>query len=354
MVLGHGVTLLCASATARSFGVSLKGIRLPCGHEQVVYTRNCTADEAPCTMQHWWSGGTFAGYTRTRVIYHIDEGKAPTVNLPIGPAHGFSPDSMDDNGPWSAGALFGKTGVGLHDGGPSHGSGLFNTFHVPFERQINISVALGCNETYEYFWLILRGRTHAKIVLPGGLELPRAARLRSFESSALGLPPSAFLPVFNTSAPVAQHPLTGGALLFASIAVRSPRGAFQFLEGCVRASDAAATAAAKDSEWLLSSGTEDYFLGTFYFDKGQYFNPLAGVTSLCPQPDDGNPRPAAKGCMPSADGTISFSAYRLHAGHDPLTFEAEGLAVSWRNGEPGHGHGPAAVNASAFALVYVW
>ena len=41
-------------------------------------------------------------------------------------------------------------------------------------------------------------------------------------------------------------------------------------------------------EWKLSSGTEDYFLGTFYFDKGQYFLPLAGVTALCPAPNAGS------------------------------------------------------------------
>ena len=39
----------------------------------------------------------------------------------------------------------------------------------------------------------------------------------------------------------------------------------------------------------ISSGTEDYFLGTFYFNKGQYFFPQAGVTSLCPPTTLGNP-----------------------------------------------------------------
>ena len=175
--------------------------------------------------------------------------------------------------------------------------------------------------------------------------------------------------------------------------------------------------------WLVSSGTEDYFLGTFYFDKGgeawacarvgmfsafvttcktcvltadgkgnevrvtqgniahslthwgrcrllsttrslsppltlappgQYFLPLAGLTTLCPQPHDGAPRGEGPGCQPSPDGTVRFSAYRLHAGVDPLVFEG-GLRVTWRNGEPGHGGSEAkAVNASTLALVYEW
>ena len=52
---------------------------------------------------------------------------------------------------------------------------------------------------------------------------------------------------------------------------------------------------------------------------------------------------------------MAFAAYRVHGGHDPLQWEAEGMEATWRNGEPGHGGGPAPpVNASAFALVYEW
>ncbi len=75
---------------------------------------------------------------------------------------------------------------------------------------------------------------------------------------------------------------------------------------------------------------------------------------MCPQPSDGAPRIAGPGCTPATDGTVKFSAYRLHASADPLVFEGA-MAVSWRNGEPGHGGAAAtAVNATAFALVYEW
>lgn len=267
--------LSSAVQASRTFGVSLKGVHLPCGTEQEVYSRECMYDEAPCTMQHWWSGGTFEGYTATKVVYHVDGGQAPSVTLPLGPAHGSSPSFMDDNGPWSAGGLFGKSGVGLHEGGPSHGSGLFNTIHVPFQSSINVTVALGCSYAAEYFWLVLRGRTKAKVVLPGGLELPPTAHLRSFQTSATNLEPSAFLPVLDTStlatqrlainAVTTERTAGGGAVLFTTISVEAPKRSFQFLEGCLRAS----AAGNATDEWLLSSGTEDYFLGTFYFDKGR-------------------------------------------------------------------------------------
>lgn len=104
--------------------------------------------------------------------------------------------------------------------------------------------------------------------------------------------------------------------------------------------------------WLISSGTEDYFLGTFYFDKGQYFMPLAGVTALCPEPNDGAHR-ISVGCVPAVDKSVKFSAYRLHASADPLQFE-DGMAATWRNGEPGHGGHAGIVNATTFTLVYEW
>ena len=394
-----------ASNASQSFGTAMKGWHLPCQKEVAVFFRDCSAHEMPCSMQHYWSGGTFDNYTGTRVRYYVDA-SATGVDIPLGLGHGSAPDRLggyEDNGPWAAGALFGKSGVGLHAGGASHGSGLWNNIQIPFGFQINVTVALGCkNRSAEYFWLVLRGRTKASVVLPGAPSpLPPQARLRSFESSFTNLPPYAYLPFFNSSA-------QNGAVLFVTLAVRSPMRSFQFLEGMVRATsktppsppppprcvptgelqcehmaaegylaasrnetarDAArnlthkqARAASRASRaaenrktWLLSSGTEDYFLGTFYFNKGQFFNPLAGLTSLCPLPKGRNsvPHPVSIGCVPDSHGAVRFSAYRVHGGYDPLEFE-NGHASSWRNGEPGHGGAGATVNASAFALVYEW
>ena len=53
---------LIAVAAARSFGTAHKGLRLHRGVETTVFSRACAADEAPCAMQHWWSGGNFEGY----------------------------------------------------------------------------------------------------------------------------------------------------------------------------------------------------------------------------------------------------------------------------------------------------
>ena len=95
--------VLHLAGAAQTFGTSLKGVWLHHGVEQVVYTRGCAAAEAPCAMQHWWSGGTFAGYPETVVRYYVDGAAAP-VEMPLGLAHGQG-DETEDNGPWSAGTL---------------------------------------------------------------------------------------------------------------------------------------------------------------------------------------------------------------------------------------------------------
>ena len=323
--------------SAQSFGVSLKGIHLGFQREVSVYNRECGPGEGVCALHHWWSGGTFAGYTTSRVRYYVDD--LEPVDLPLGLAHGMS-TQMEDNGPWSAGSLMGKSGVGLHQGGASAGSGFFNTYNIPFGKKVNVTVTLdGPAGSGEYFWLVLRGRTQASIVLPGGLSIPPTARLRSYEYNSTAMTGYQYLPVFNSTA-------KNGAVLMTVLAVQAA-GRYEFLEGCMRAYDNTSS-----DPWLLSSGTEDYFLGTFYFDKGQYFLPLAGVTSLCPQPKDGAPRGNSFGCVP-IPGVIQFSAYRVHGGEDPLLFE-NGMAMAWRNGEPGHGGASGVVNATAFALVYEW
>jgi hypothetical protein len=58
----------------------------------------------------------------------------------------------------------------------------------------------------------------------------------------------------------------------------------QFLEGEVRLNTSGTPTLSCSSgicsSLTLSSGTEDYFLGTYYFNRGGYHNALAGCTHL--------------------------------------------------------------------------
>ena len=87
---------------------------------------------------------------------------------------------------------------------------------------------------------------------------------------------------------------------------------------------------------MVSSGLEDYFLGTYYFKDGIYHNPLAGLTHFDPQ-------------------HFSFSAYRFHD-DDPFFFE-NGLRLTCRCGEKAGDHvfgEPKDTTYTTYAWVYEW
>ena len=114
--------------------------------------------------------------------------------------------------------------------------------------------------------------------------------------------------VYNTY----RIPFGSGALYQVTIAGRGlqDRGdwtSLSFLEGCMRAYlDGSAEPV------LLSSGLEDDFLGTYYFNRGRYANDLAGLTHFDPK-------------------ARTFSAYRFQD-QDPLFFRS-GLRLTCRCGE---------------------
>ena len=103
------------------------------------------------------------------------------------------------------------------------------------------------------------------------------------------------------------------------------------MEACVRAY------MGKDEELLyLSSGLEDYFLGTYYFNKGRYANMLGGLTHF-----DKEKR--------------TFSAYRLHE-DDPVFFH-EGMRLTNRCGEKMGDkifHDPPVTRYTTYVWIYEW
>ena len=87
---------------------------------------------------------------------------------------------------------------------------------------------------------------------------------------------------------------------------------------------------------MVSSGLEDYFLGTYYFKDGKYHNPVAGLTHLDTKQN-------------------SFSAYRFHD-DDPFFFR-NGLRLTCRCGEKAGDHvfgDPKETTYSTYTWVYEW
>ena len=129
-----------------------------------------------------------------------------------------------------------------------------------------------------------------------------------------------------------------GIVLTTILSVQSE--AEQFLEGEMRAFLSNATNNSCSygvcAYMTLSSGTEDYFLGTYYFNRGSYHNPLAELSHLAHD-----------------KGGWTFSAYRRHDTGDLLVWPRGDFEVTWRCGEPRAGNPKDCVTFS-YALVYEW
>ena len=85
----------------------------------------------------------------------------------------------------------------------------------------------------------------------------------------------------------------------------------------------------------LSSGLEDYFLGTYYFNRGLYHLPQAGLTHR----DEAN---------------FAFSAYRFHD-LDPILFQ-QGIRLACRCGEKRGSKvfGPSGMPSATTYTTYTW
>jgi hypothetical protein len=226
-------------------------------------------------MQHYWSGGFFPEYGSSLLRYYVDSEASASVVLPLALAHGMAP-AMDDNAPWSAGSLMGKTGVGFTGWGASErvhrrldpalirntqntsgagGSGLFNNFLIPFASNITVTIEMAGQPGHlVIFWMVLRGRTKATLTVPEtpSVVLPAGARLRSYYTPSSSLQPLEEVALYNSTA-------ANGAVLLVTISVTSGTSttypSYHYLEGCMRAYSPSG-----ERRFRISSGTEDYFL----------------------------------------------------------------------------------------------
>jgi hypothetical protein len=267
-------------------------------------------------LTHMWFGGDWPGYLETRIRVYVDGETRPSIEMELGMGHGVGFE--DAGAPWG-GTRLGKTG---------HPSGVYNTFRIPFGSSVRVTAQRARNAPDGApFWWIVRGTEHLPVTV-GGVRLPDAARLKLYKREN------------HTAQPLEEFALCdvrgSGALYQVTIAgkTRNLRGDWKdlsFLEACMRAY----VNGSQDPIWL-SSGLEDYFLGTYYFNRGKYATDLAGLTHL-----------------DSKNG--SFTAYRFHD-EDPIFFQS-GLRLTCRCGEEIGGkvfHEPSETTYTTYAWVYVW
>jgi hypothetical protein len=290
-------------AGLETFGIAGKEGLLYPDHEVVLFQHKGRG----CLTQMWF-GGDWPGYDRTRIRFYVDGEARASIDMELFLGHGIG--WGDASAPWGSASL-GKTG---------HPSGLYNTYRIPFGKSIRVTGQLGAGiEEPQVFWWIIRGVEDLPVFL-ANLRLPENARLRLQVRENVELEPLQMFDICQSS--------RAGALYQVTLSVASKN--FNFLEAVLRAY----LDGAKDP-LLLSSGTEDYFLGTYYFNRGMYHFPIAGLTHK----EEG------------ADGTCRFSAYRFHD-EDPIIFQ-KGIRLTWRNGEEKDGK-PYGTPQRSRATSYVW
>ena len=267
-------------------------------------------------LTHMRFGGDWPGYDQTVLRVYVDGEERPSVEMELGLGHGVG--FGDNAAPWGSEKM-GKTG---------HPSGLYNTFKIPFGKSIRVTAQRAKDSPDGApFWWIIRGTENLPVTL-AGVRLPETARLRLYKLEN------------HVARPLEQFSLCdvpgSGALYLVTMAGEGLRKSgdwkdISYLEAIVRA-----YLNGEKTPILLSSGLEDYFLGTYYFNRGRYANALAGLTHFDKKQN-------------------TFSAYRFHD-DDPVFFQ-RGLRLTCRCGEELNGkrlHDPPDTRFTTYTWVYQW
>ena len=282
------------------------------GQEAVLYEH-----QGKGCLSHLWFGGNFKGVEDTRIRYYVDGEKVASIDMNLYMGHGIG--FKDNKAPWAS-KYMGKIGKQ---------NGIFNNYRIPFGKSIRVTAQRAADADPDpRVWWIIRGVENGRVSL-GGVELPESARLKLHRLEDLTVEPLKELNLCDVQGK--------GAVFQVAIAAQGlgAPGNIGFLEACMRAY----TNGSK-TPIMLSSGLEDYFLGTYYFDTGRYYTDTAGLTHF-DQPKN------------------NFSAYRIHDA-DPLFF-SKGLRLTCRNGEIKDGAlegphycAPQQVRYTTYTWVYQW
>jgi hypothetical protein len=265
-------------------------------------------------LTHFWFGGNFKGVEDTRIRYYVDGEEVPSIDMDLYMGHGIG--FNDNHAPWAT----------KHIGKVGKRNGIYNNYRIPFGKSIRVTAQRAMDaEDDPQIWWIIRGVENGRVRL-GGVELPENARLKLIRLEDHDAEP---LEEFDLCK------LEGKGALY-QVAIAAKGGSLTYLEACMRA-----YLAGRKEPLMLSSGLEDYFLGTYYFDTGKFHADIAGLTHFDKKEN-------------------SFSAYRFHD-DDPVFFQ-DGLRLTCRCGETEHGKtgdtkgylNPPKTRYTTYTWVYQW
>jgi len=265
---------------------------LKSGNEEVLYLKNGKG-----LLHHMWFGGDFEEIENTIIRIYVDDEKESSIEMKL--SEGFANAFHSDNHYQSA-SIIGKTGVK---------GGVYNTIKIPFGKRIKITAQNEHikGETGCYFWWIFRGTTNIPLTI-NGVTLPENSRMKLYKVEDELVNAYAEFNLCDTKKDGLLY------MVYMQGEASEPDKIYEvdwyklsFLEACMRAY----VGGAKEP-MFLSSGLEDYFLGTFYFQSGRFANDLAGLTYFDAE-------------------NAKFAAYRIHD-RDPFYFK-NGLRLTCRAGE---------------------
>lgn len=270
-------------------------------------------------LTHMWFGGDLNDHEDMIIRVYVDGEKKASIDMELFLGHGIG--FKDRYAPWGTEVM----------GNMGRTSGIYNTYKIPFSKNVRITAQLAptsdVSEREPTFWWIIRGTENLPIVF-NGVKLPENARLKLYKLENY------------TAEPLEEFTMAdvdgAGMLYQVTMEAKGLRDTdhwkdLSFMESCIRAYEKE-----KEEPMYVSSGLEDYFLGTYYFNTGRYANKLAGLTHF----DEENQE---------------FSAYRLHE-DDPIFFQ-NGLRLTNRCGEKIGDkifHDPPQTKYTIYTWVYEW
>eukprot|EP00794_Sanderia_malayensis_P017318 gene17318-19051_t len=271
------------------------------GNKEVVLFEH---KKGPGVITEQWYTGPKCFDENSRVLIYVDGETTPSINMNLYMGHGIgfvkkptkvpNPDYIDNDKLWMTkdedpGVPWG----GKRIGHLASGGGLYNTYRIPFEKSIKITVISTVDDVY---WYIVRGVENYPVII-GDVELPASAKLKLYALDKVKIKPFYYVALASTKE-------KAGMLYKVAFASKS-KNLYQ-QEACFRA-----VIDNDNNVQYLSSGTEDLFMSAFYYDQGIYHTEQAGTTFM--------------------DFPGTMSAYKFFE-DDPIFF-TKSFQLLWRCGE---------------------
>lgn len=264
----------------KTFSSAMKDGEILGGEEKILYEH----ETGPGVVTEQWFAGADVMNQDARFRFYIDGEMEASLDFQLYMAHGigFNNTFEDKYVPW---------GTKLFSHAASDG-GLSNTFRIPFLKSFRVTVT---HPKGGIFWYIIRGVENYPLVV-GDLLLPKTTRLKVYKQTNVLLQRL-------ESITLAKVENSAGAVFMVTLATNSSD--FTYLEACMR------VVIDGGDVMFLSSGTEDFFLSAYYYNKGVFHFENSGLTSK--------------------EGAGTMSAYKFFE-RDPLLF-TKSLELIWRCGE---------------------